>query len=217
MALAGFWLLERWLGSRAMMPLALFSSYEFIGLTTLTFLLYAAMGALFMLILFVLIGIAGYDATSAGAALLPLPVILGITSPRFGRSAGRIGARPLLFGGPHTAAVGALLLLRVGPQPEYLTTVAPGLIVIAIGMACAVAPLTTAVLSSVDQEHIGVASGFNSAVARTGSLLVIAMLSGVLAAKGAELLAAFHSALVCIAAACALSGCCGLILRSDRG
>jgi EmrB/QacA subfamily drug resistance transporter len=215
-ALAGFLLLERRLGNRAMMPLALFSSYEFAGLNTLTFLLYAAMGGLFMLIPFILIGLGGYDATSAGAALLPLPVILGIASPTFGRLAGRIGARPLLIAGPLVAAAGTLLLLRIGSQPAYLTTVAPGLIVIAIGMSCAVAPLTTAVLSSVDQAHTGVASGLNSAVARTGSLLAIAMLSGVLAAQGAELLSAFHAALICIAAACALSGGCALILRNDR-
>ena len=214
-AMAGFLVLERRLGKHAMMPLALFSSYEFAGLTALTFLLYAAMGGLFMIIPFILIGLGGYDATAAGAALLPLPVILGIASPTFGRLAGRIGARPLLIGGPLVAAAGTLLLLRIGPQPGYLATVAPGLIVTAIGMSCAVAPLTTAVLSSVDQPHTGVASGLNSAVARTGSLLAIAMLSGVLAAQGAELLSAFHAALVCVAVACALSGCCALIL--DKG
>jgi L-alanine-DL-glutamate epimerase-like enolase superfamily enzyme len=76
------------------------------------------------------------------------------------------------------------------------------ILVIALGMSAAVAPLTTAVLTSVDAAHTGSASGFNSAVARTGGLVATALLGSVLAAEGHPLLAAFHVAMGISAAAC---------------
>jgi MFS family permease len=89
--LALFLIVEGWRGNHAMMPLALFASRSFIGLTLLTFLLYGALAALLVLIPYVLIEAAGYSGTGAGAALLPLPVVLSLTSPMMGRLAGRLG------------------------------------------------------------------------------------------------------------------------------
>jgi predicted MFS family arabinose efflux permease len=171
-----------------------------VGLTLLTLLLYAALGGLFVLVPYVLIKAAGYSAVAAGAALLPLPLVLGVTSPFMGAVAGRVGSRLPLAVGPLIVAVGFLMALRIHAPADYPTQVLPAILVIAIGMSGAVAPLTTAVLSSVDERHTGSASGLNSAVARTGGLVATALLGSVLAQTGAALLAAFHVAMVVAAA-----------------
>jgi MFS family permease len=166
--LATFAMIEGRKGDKAMMPLALFASRSFVGLTLVTLLLYGAVGGLFVLVPFVLIKSGGYSATGAGAALLPLPIILSVASPVMGGLAGRVGPRLPLAIGPLVVALGFAVTLRTGEHAIYWTTVLPALVLIALGMSGAVAPLTTAVLNSVDAHHTGSASGFNSAVARTG-------------------------------------------------
>src|SRR6185295_1507181 len=181
-------------GRRAMMPLTLFASRTFIGLTLLTFFLYGALGGLFVLLPYALINAAHYSAVAAGAALLPLPLVIAVASPVMGGLAGRVGPRLPLAIGPLLVAAGFTMLLRMDANSSYWTTVLPALLVLSIGMAGAVAPLTTAVLASVDSAHTGSASGFNSAVARTGGLIATALLGKVLAASGPELFAELHAA-----------------------
>lgn len=200
-ALLAFVRVERRRGEKAMLPLALFGSRDFVGLSLLTFLLYGALGGLLVLVPYVLIETAGYSAMVAGAALLPLPVILALSSSTMGQAAAKIGPRLPLSLGPVGVAAGFALMIRVGAHPTYWTDLLPALLVVSIGMAAAVAPLTTAVLASVDQRHTGVASGFNSAVARTGGLIGTALLGGVLSAHGEALMAAFRIAAVVAAAA----------------
>ena len=200
--LALFLMIEEWRGDRAMMPLALFASRSFIGLTLLTLLLYGALGALLVLVPYVLIEGAGYSGTAAGAAL-PLPLVLSLTPPMMGRLAGRLGSRLPLTLGSLIVGLGFLLALRF--DGNYWTGVLPAILVIAVGPSGAVAPLTTAVLSSVDARHTASASGFNSAVARTGGLVATALLGTVLAAHGPALLAAFHAAMIAGAAACVVA------------
>ena len=196
--------MEKRLGAKAMMPLALFGSSSFIGLTALTLLLYGALGGLMVSVPYTLIKAGGYSGTQAGAALLPFALILAATSPLMGRLAARIGPRwPLGFGSLIVAG-GFLLLLRIGTQTGYWLFVFPAMLVIALGMAGAVAPLTTAVLASVDNRHSGSASGLNSAVARSAGMIATALLGGVLGASGAALVSQFH--LACILCACASAG-----------
>ncbi|MBU4056100.1 MAG: MFS transporter, partial [Proteobacteria bacterium] len=202
---------EKRQGDRAMMPLALFGSASLVGLTLLTFLLYGALGGLFVLVPYLLIEAGGYSATQAGAALLPLPLVISLTSPAAGALAARTGPRLPLTIGPIIVAAGFLLALRIGNGANYFTDVLPAMLVIALGMAGAVAPLTTAVLMSVDAHHVGSASGFNSAVARTGGLVATALVGAVLAATGPALISAFGSAAMVGAALClasALSAWC---------
>jgi MFS family permease len=184
-----------------MAPLALFGSSSFVGLTLLTLLLYAALGGLMVLLPYVLIEGAHYSGTAAGAALLPFALVLSVASPVMGAVAGKIGSRVPLTVGPVVVAAGFLLALRIGEGADYWTEVLPLILVISIGMAGAVAPLTTAVLASVDSRHTGSASGLNSAVARTGGLVATALLGGVLAAKGQALTGQFHAAAVVAALA----------------
>ena len=199
-------------GDRAMMPLALFASKSFVGLTLLTLLLYGALSVLFVLIPYVLIKEAHYSATAAGAALLPLPLVLSVASPVIGGLAERIGPRLPLTIGPLVVAAGFLLTLRISALADYWTEVLPAILTIAVGMSGAVAPLTTAVLNSVDTRHTGSASGFNSAVARTGGLIATALLGSVLAAQGNQLVSAFHLAMIASAVTCMAAAASALIL-----
>jgi EmrB/QacA subfamily drug resistance transporter len=212
----GFLWVEKIKGENAMMPLGLFGSPSFIGLTLLTFLLYGALGALLVLFPFVLIQAGGYSGTQAGTALLPFAVVLAVTSPLMGSLAGRIGSRPPLSIGPLVVAGGFLLLLRVGSDAAYWTTVLPAVLVMAIGMAGAVAPLTTAVLGSVDTRHTGSASGLNSAVARTGGMSATALLGGILGATGSALVTAFHVAAVVCAVTCIAASASALLLVASK-
>lgn len=200
---------EKRAGINAMLPLSLFASHSFAGLNLLTFLLYGALGALMVLVPFVLIKVDGYSATAAGAALLPLPVVIALASSSMGRLAEKIGARLPLMLGPLIVAAGFLLATRIGDGGSYWTTTLPAMSVIALGMAVAVAPLTAAVLASVEVTHTGVASGFNSAVARTGGLIATAILGLVLASHGAALLVSFHIAAIAAAGAALAAGACG--------
>ena len=204
--LAAFVWIEKRRGERAMMPLALFGSKLFVGLTLLTLLLYGALGALVVLVPYVLIRALGFGATEAGLSLFPFAAVVALASPAMGALAGRIGARLPLSLGPLVVAGGFLLMLRMTPQAGYWSGVFPAILVIAIGMTGAVAPLTTAVLSSVDRAHTGSASGFNSAAARIAGMVATALLGGVLAGSGPALIAGFHAtALVCAAACVAAS------------
>ena len=133
-----------------------------------------------------------------------------------GRIAGRIGARLPLTIGPLVVAAGFLLALRFGQGADYWTDVLPAILVISLGMAGAVAPLTTAVLGAVDALHTGSASGFNSAIARAGGLIGTALLGGGLAAKGDALVDGFHAAVMACAAACVAASASAFFLIPDK-
>jgi EmrB/QacA subfamily drug resistance transporter len=210
--LAAFVLVEHRRGDAAMMPLALFASRNFVGLTLLTLLEYGALGALLVLVPYELIEAAHYSATEAGAALLPFPLVMSVASPAMGAFAGKVGSRIPLVGGSLIVGLGFLLATRIGPGGSYWTTVLPAILVMSVGMAGVAAPLTTAVLSSVDSRHTGSASGFNSAVARTGGLIATALLGAVLAATGASLTAGFRVALFACAIASAAAALSGFVL-----
>jgi EmrB/QacA subfamily drug resistance transporter len=212
-----FLAVERRQGDAAMMPLALFGSSSFIGLTLLTLLLYGALGALLVLLPYVLIQSAGYSGAQAGAALLPFAAVLAFASPFMGAIAGKVGSRVPLSLGSLVVAGGFLLILRIGHNADYWTTVFPAILVIAIGLAGAVAPLTTAILASVDSRHTGSASGLNSAVSRTGGMVATALLGGVLGAAGPALVSGFHAAAIaCAIASIAASASAFLLIPANE-
>jgi predicted MFS family arabinose efflux permease len=128
-----------------------------------------------------------------------------------GRVASKIGPRFPLTLGPVIVAAGFFLATRIGAGGGYWTSVLPALLVIAVGMAVAVAPLTTAVLSSVGPQDTGLASGFNSAVARLGGLVATALLGAVLSARGEALVGAFHFAALVCAVASLVAGVFGFV------
>jgi EmrB/QacA subfamily drug resistance transporter len=175
-----------WVESRArapMVPLTLFRSRTFAGANALTLLLYAALGGALFFLPFNLIQVQGYSPAEAGAALLPLILLIATMSPWAGGLAARHGARlPLVFG-PLGAAAGLALLAMPGAEGKYWNTFLPGVVVLGIGMGLTVAPLTTAVMTSVDAHHGGAASGVNNAVSRAASVLAVAVLGVILVAR----------------------------------
>lgn len=192
--LLGFLYAEQRRGAEAMVPLALFGSRAFGGLTFFTFLLYGALAGLMLLLPYTLIQAGGYPAARAGLAVLPFPIIVAAGSPLMGKLAARIGPRWPLTIGPLLVAGGFVLGLRIGEDGSYWATVLPSIVTVSLGMAIAVAPLTTAVLSAVDEHHVGTASGLNSAVSRAGGLIVVALAGIVLSRSGATLIAGLHDA-----------------------
>ena len=170
------------LGNRALMPLAMFAAPTFVGLTLLTFFLYGSLGGLLVLLPFFLIKVEGWLAVAAGAALLPVPVLIGLGSRFMGRVASVYGERLPLSIGSGLVGIGLALYGRIGTHGiNYWLDIFPATVLVALGMGACVAPLTTAVMTSVDADHVGLASGFNSAVARIAGLIATALLGFVFA------------------------------------
>jgi EmrB/QacA subfamily drug resistance transporter len=174
LAIAGFVVAER-RSSHPLVPPSLFSSRQFTVANVVTFLIYAAFGAVFFLLVLELQVVAGFSPLAAGTSLLPTTVIMLLLSSRSGALAQRIGPRLQMSVGPLVTAAGLLLTLRIGAHASYLTDVLPAVIVFGLGLSILVAPLTTAVLAAAPGEHAGVASGVNNAVARAGGLLAVAV------------------------------------------
>lgn len=202
------------LGSDALMPLFLAHGGTFVGVTLLTFFLYAALGGLIVLLPFALIRAEGYSPVEAGAAMLPIPILIGLGSRFMGRVAARVGGRLPLGLGALIVAGGLALYIRLGATGDYWRDVLPATFLVAVGMAICVAPLTTTVMGSVDADHVGAASGFNSAVARIGGLIATALLGFVFVEQGSReaLLAGVHAAALVGAAVAAVAGACALVL-----
>jgi EmrB/QacA subfamily drug resistance transporter len=201
-----FILHERRLGTKAMVPMMLFGNRCFTSLNLMTFLLYGAFGGALLLIPYVLIEAGGYSPIQAGLSLLPLSILLGLASPLMGKLAVRLGPKIPLTIGPILVGAGLLLATRIAENQAYWTHAFPAILVMSIGMTLAVAPLTSTVLAAVEKHQTGMASGLNSAVARLGGLIAVALVGAVLVGGGEAMLRPFAIALVVMGIVAALGG-----------
>ncbi|NES16477.1 MULTISPECIES: MFS transporter [Micromonospora] len=204
-----FVLVERRRGDAAMLPTGLFSSRLFSVLNLFTVAVYAALGGFTFFLAVYLQNVVGWSALLTGLATVPMTVLLLVGSARAGALSARIGPRLPLTVGPVLAALGLLLVRRVGPGASYWTDVLPGVALFGAGLTLVVAPLTASVLAAVADRFAGVASGFNNAASRAGGLLAVAALPLLVGLSGtgyeqkAALTGAFRGAML---------WCAGLLL-----
>jgi EmrB/QacA subfamily drug resistance transporter len=209
--LGAFVAVER-LSRQPMLPLGIFSSRPFTVTNVVTLLVYAGLGGVFFWLVVTLQVVAGYGPVQAGLSLLPVTIFMLAFSARAGVLAERVGPRPLMAAGPVLAALGVAALARVGPGAGFLVDVLAPVAVLAAGLTLTVTPLTTTALGSVPAARSGLASAVNNAVARTGGLLIVAVLPALTGlgphgfGDAAALAPAFRNAMVICAVLLALGG-----------
>lgn len=195
-----------------MLVLGIFRDLTFSASNVMTLLVYGALGAVSFFSTLQLQTVSGYGALAAGAASVPMTIIMLTLSARAGRLGVRIGPRIPMTVGPLVMAVGVLLMLRIGADASYLLDVLPAMLVFGAGLTLMIAPLTATVLAAAPEEHAGIASGVNNAVARAASLLAVAALPVAVGLRGEDYAVpsvfddAFRSAIVSCAVLLALGG-----------
>ncbi len=195
-----------------MLPLGIFSSRQFSAANAVTFVVYAALGGFFFLLVAFLQISMGYTPIEAGSASLPVTFLMLVFSARAGALAQRIGPRLPLTVGPLVIAAGLLWMTQIQPGDSYLTSVLPPIIVFGLGLTLVVAPVTATVLAAAPARNSGIASGVNNAVARVAGLLAVAVLPLIAGLTGedfydpAKMTDGFHMAMVACAVLAAAGG-----------
>jgi EmrB/QacA subfamily drug resistance transporter len=211
LGLAGFLVWER-RSAEPMLPLGVFAAPRFGATNLVTFLVYAALGGVFFWLVITLQVVSGWSPLVAGLSLLPVTVLMLLFSPRAGLLGDRLGPRIPMTVGPLVAALGVALLARIGPDSSYLADVLVPVTLLGVGLTITVAPLTATVLGAVRQQHAGLASGVNNAVARTGGLVLVAVLPALTGlgsggfSEPADLEPAFRTAILTCAGLLAVGG-----------
>ena len=194
-----------------MLPLSIFSSRQFTSANLVTFVVYAALGGVFFLLVVFLQVALGYSPIAAGAASLPVTALMLLLSARAGALAERLGPRLPLTAGPLLIAAGMVLMSEIDIGDSYLEAILPAVVVFGLGLSLVVAPVTATVLAAADPRHAGVASGVNNAVARTAGLAAVAALPLIAGLSGGDyqdpqaLADGFRTAML-VSAALAVSG-----------
>jgi EmrB/QacA subfamily drug resistance transporter len=194
-----------------MLPLRLFARRNFAVANVETFAVYAGLSTLsFFLVLF-LQQLNGWSPLRAGAALLPVTILMFLLSRLTGGLAARIGPRLFMGGGPLLGGLALLWLVRLRPGLDYLTDLLPALVLFGVGLSLTVAPLTATVLADAGETDAGIASGTNTAVARIAGLLGIALVGLAVGAGNHLDVHGFHLAMLATALLVAAGGVVGAV------
>ncbi len=163
-----------------MIPFSLFKHRVFSGVTLATFILYFAMSGVFFFFTLNMQQIQQVSATKAGAAFMPIIILLFLISPWAGTFADKVGPRLPMIVGPVIIAIGFFMYIIPGVEANYWLTFLPATIVFGIGLGITVAPLTTVALGAVPTHLSGLASGVSNAVSRVATMLAVAMLGALM-------------------------------------
>jgi predicted MFS family arabinose efflux permease len=196
----------------AWIPLTRLASTAFVGLSVFTFLLYGVFFSLMVLLPHLLSHVIGWSASAAGASLLPVSFASIVLSPWMANAAARLGPWRILAASPLAIAAAMLLAFRIVPGATFIANVLPVALLIGAGISAAGAPLTLALLGTVDVSHAGAAGGFNSSVSRMGGLLATALIGPALTLSGAAGLCAIHIILAAQIMVVAVAACVMLLL-----
>ena len=186
--------------SRPLVPPSLFGSRNFTVVNLSTLVIYGALYVSFAFTSLFFQGTLGYTPLGAGAAGIPVAILLTTLSTPAGSWAARVGPRPFMTVGPLVMAAGLLWFARIPPSSpawrldvgdastwvpsgDVFTDVILGQVVFGIGISLLVAPLTTALMSSIPVRNAGLGSAINNAISRVGSPLVSAVLFIVITAS----------------------------------
>ncbi len=180
-----------------MLPLELFSIRNFGVGNLATAAIYGGLSVSTFLITVFVQQAGAYTAIEAGMALLPITLLMFVLSPRFGKLAGRYGARWFMAAGPFICGIGMVTMLRVDHMVTYWPQLFPGVLLFGIGLSVTVAPLTSAILGAIESRRAGIGSAINNAVARIAGLVAIAMLG--LVVGPALNVAGFHRGVLMVA------------------
>src|SRR5260370_1069182 len=173
--LLGLFILVEGRESQPMLPLGLFASRQFSAANAVTFVVYAALSGALFLVPTVLQVVRGYSPLQSGAALLPVTVIMLVLSSRSGALAARIGPRLQMSVGPLVIAAGLALFIRIGGPGDYVSVVLPAVVVVGLGLAINVAPLTATALAAAPADHSGIPSAVKKDVAGAAGLIAVAV------------------------------------------
>jgi len=195
-----------------MLPLHLFGLRNFSVTNVETLSVYGALSGFSVFLTLFLIEFSHYSALRAGAALLPITVVMFFLSPRTGKLSMAIGPRWFMALGPVIAGVAVLDYARLPAHPSYWLDLLPALLAFSVGLSLTVAPLTTTVLADATADNAGEASGVNNAVARVGGLLAVAIL-GITASSGSTHLttSGFHRTMLAVAVLLMAGGVIGAV------
>lgn len=192
-----------------MLPLELFKIRNFWVGNLATVAIYAGLSVAIFLIAVFVQQVGNYSALEAGLALVPVTIIMFVLSPKFGALSGKYGPRLFMGLGPIVIGLGFLALLRVDESVNYVSQILPAIIIIGLGLSTTVAPLTSAVLGSIDSKNAGIGSAVNNAVSRIAGLIAIAFLGVIIGPT--VTLSGFHTGAVTMAILLTIGGVISVI------
>ena len=192
-----------------MLPLELFKIRNFWVGNLATVAIYAGLSVAIFLIAVFVQQVGNYSALEAGLALVPVTIIMFVLSPKFGALSGKYGPRLFMGLGPIVIGLGFLALLRVDESVNYVSQILPAIIIIGLGLSTTVAPLTSAVLGSIDSKNAGIGSAVNNAVSRIAGLIAIAFLGVIIGPT--VTLSGFHTGAVTMAILLTIGGVVSVI------
>ncbi len=159
---------------RPMLPLHLFNNRNFSAGNIATLFVYGGLSVSSFIITIFLQQVGGYSAFMAGLSFFPVTFFMFFLSGYFGGLAGKYGPRSFMTVGPIFAGIGFLLMLTADDSINYWADLLPGIIMFGLGLSITVAPLTSAILGSIDAGQSGIGSAVNNAVARVAGLIAVA-------------------------------------------